>query len=451
MNKILAIAWKNVYITYRDRNLLLIMLATPLALSIIIGLAFGGLGSGTGGITDVPVAIVNLDSSIEQNGQTFNFGETLVGILNPTPPTSDSAGLPECPLDTTTSDPSQAGSLDGLLNVSVLSTPEEARQGVADGDYTVAVIIPENFSSTLLNVDRTDATTTIEVLGSSASPIRSGIVRSITEGIANSFVSGNIAIRSTVNALVQRAQSDLGFGITFAANATTWQPNFSCAFSPNLNTLTLTRDAVTLNQQRSAFAQILVTIGTAQAMFFALFTGQGSFSAIYEERKAGTLQRMAIAPMQRRDILSGYVLGAFITVALQLIFLLIALTLVASAMEGVAQLIWGTNPILLGVVIAMTLSVCGIGVLVASVARTTQQANVVGPILFTFMAFLGGTFGVQMPVEIARLSPIYWAVDALNRLSNGNPDILLNMVVLIVQGLVMFVVGLFLFNRNDLV
>jgi ABC-2 type transport system permease protein len=416
-------------------------------------LAFGGLGSGTGGITDVPVAIVNLDSSIEQNGQTFNFGETIVGIFNPTSTTdtTDSVSLPECPLDTTNGDTAQAGSLDELLNVNILNTPEEARQGVANGEYTVAIIIPENFSSTLVNVDRADVTTTIEVLGSSASPIRSGIVRSITEGIANSFVSGNIAIRSTINALVQRAQSDLGFGITFATNATTWQPNFSCAFSLNLNTLTLTRDTVNLNQERSAFAQILVTIGTAQAMFFALFTGQGSFSAIYEERKAGTLQRMAIAPMPRRDILSGYVLGAFITVALQLTFLLIALTLVASVLEGTLQFIWGTNPLLLGVVIAMTLSVCGIGVLVASVARTTQQANVVGPILFTFMAFLGGTFGVQMPVEIARLSPIYWAVDALNRLSNGNPDIFLNMVVLIVQGLVMFAVGVFLFNRNDLV
>ena len=46
MNKLWTIAWKELYTRFTDRNLILIMIATPLALSTIMGLAFGGLGSG---------------------------------------------------------------------------------------------------------------------------------------------------------------------------------------------------------------------------------------------------------------------------------------------------------------------------------------------------------------------------------------------------------------------
>ena len=46
MRKIWTIAWKELYMTFSDRNLVAIMIAAPLAISTIIGLAFGGLGGG---------------------------------------------------------------------------------------------------------------------------------------------------------------------------------------------------------------------------------------------------------------------------------------------------------------------------------------------------------------------------------------------------------------------
>jgi len=72
LNKIWQIAYKDLYITFTDRNLLILMLAAPLAIATIIGLAFGGLSSGAP-IRDVPIAIVNQDAGDgEQNfGQVF--------------------------------------------------------------------------------------------------------------------------------------------------------------------------------------------------------------------------------------------------------------------------------------------------------------------------------------------------------------------------------------------
>ncbi|MFN8372389.1 MAG: hypothetical protein U0694_05875 [Anaerolineae bacterium] len=65
MRKILVIIYQSLYNTYSDRNLLLIMLAAPLALSTIIGLAFGGAGNGDVSIENIPVVIVNLDTPAE--------------------------------------------------------------------------------------------------------------------------------------------------------------------------------------------------------------------------------------------------------------------------------------------------------------------------------------------------------------------------------------------------
>lgn len=81
MNKIFAIAWKEVYTTFRSRNLLLIMFATPIVLSTIMGLVFGGLGGSDDGqaFTNMPIAVVNMDEG-------FNFGNLAEGgaANNPT-------------------------------------------------------------------------------------------------------------------------------------------------------------------------------------------------------------------------------------------------------------------------------------------------------------------------------------------------------------------------------
>ena len=84
MNKIFTIAWKDIRSTYSDRNLVMIMLAAPLAVATIIALAFGGVGGGDVPIRDIPVAIVNFDTGA--NGQ--NLGATYVNAFIPSEDTT---------------------------------------------------------------------------------------------------------------------------------------------------------------------------------------------------------------------------------------------------------------------------------------------------------------------------------------------------------------------------
>ena len=69
MRKILVFASKELYTAFRDRNLMLLMFATPLVLSTIIGLAFGGVGGNDDSqlpdFADIPVAVVNLDEGVD--------------------------------------------------------------------------------------------------------------------------------------------------------------------------------------------------------------------------------------------------------------------------------------------------------------------------------------------------------------------------------------------------
>jgi len=79
LKKIWALVWKDLYITYTDRSLILIMVATPLLLSTIISLAFGNLSGSDVPISDIPVAVVNLDSG----GESGNYGAIIVNALVP--------------------------------------------------------------------------------------------------------------------------------------------------------------------------------------------------------------------------------------------------------------------------------------------------------------------------------------------------------------------------------
>src|SRR5688572_15741310 len=82
-NAIRAIAQKDIYTAFTDRSLLLIMFATPLVLSTIIGLAFGGIGGGGGDLPVTSLAIVNQDQGAELNGTQLVYGDIFVNVFSP--------------------------------------------------------------------------------------------------------------------------------------------------------------------------------------------------------------------------------------------------------------------------------------------------------------------------------------------------------------------------------
>lgn len=449
LNKIWTIAWKDIYTTFRDRNVVLIMIAAPLAVATIIALAFGGIGGGNSPIENIPVAIVNHD----KGGEFANLGAIYVNAFIP-PAEGSATGQPsECALVDESSNQTAASntSLQDLTDAVKVDDVATAKAGVDNGQYTAAIIIPPDFTERLTyGQNKPIEATGIEVYANGGREIAAGIIRSIVEGITNQIATGNIAVAATIDTLVNRAQSDPAFGLQFlAASANgSFSPDFNCAFSPALNNLTVKQEQVK-GQQISATTTLLVLFGSAQAMFFTLFTGQSGVQDFFIERRQWTLQRMVIAPIPRIAILVGKLLGTFVTCVFQLIFLFIALTIVGSILNGSFVLIWGNNLLLVFLVIlGASLAATGLGTLLAGIARTPEQGQIFGSLINIGMSVLGGAFGFQLPQSVAQFSILYWGTDAFQKLASGRGDIGLNLVVLVVFGVLLFGIGFWFFNRR---
>jgi ABC-2 type transport system permease protein len=472
MSKLWTIAAREIWTRFTDRNLLLIMLAAPLVISTIIGLAFGGLGRTSSPIRDIPVVVVNHDQPVLDG---TSFGVLLAGLLTEGqlpagsgPSTADRPQPSAAPGGGSTGDTLTLGELiDGrtfdeaaaqrLVDDGTIAPPSAAagspeyldaaaRAAVDKGLYTALVTIPADFSgalNSLADPRQTPAATSVAVYGNAGQGLSAGIVRSVIDTITAQMLGGNIAIGATLTELAAGQPAALA-----AASNLDLSKLFACAFVPGNDLVQLANEPVQATRTSTAGA-LLVTFGSAQALFFALFTGQFGILSMYEERENGTLQRILVSPTPRWAILGGKLVGVLASVLFQLVALVLALTIVGSLIEGQLTFIWGTDLVRLGLVLlAVAVAVSGLGMLMAGVLKGIEQANVVGSVLNIALGVLGGAFGFQLPRSVAQFSLIYWAREAFDVLAAGRGDVALNILVLFVEGAVMFGLGLILFNRR---
>lgn len=460
MNKIWNIARKDIIRTFTDRSLILIMLVTPLALASIIAFAFSDIGSGNSPLRDIPVALVNLDEGDTQSN--FNGGAIFVSGLIPSEENDSSANsaIGTCALTQsgeTNAQESAQFSLEDLTDTTLLSTREEAIEGVNNGDYAAAIIIPSGFTRAVSYSQQggfSGEEATVEVYGNSGSPISASVIRSVAESFTNQIINGQIAIGATIDSMINRAGTDAEFGQAFGtANSDgTFVPDFSCAFDSGLNTVGIVTQ--TSAGEETEGVNFLVLFGSAQAAFFALFTASGSASDIMEERRNGTLQRLLVSPTSRLQILLGKLVGTFTTVLLQLIFLFIGFTLINTLLEGELSMIWGDNLLAIGALLIVTaLGASGVGMMTAAVAKSAEQAGVIGGVVSMFMGVTGGAFfqldTIPAIEPVTRLSIVFWGSDGFKRLADGNSDITLHLLFLVGIGLALFMISLTLFNRRQ--
>ncbi|MCH8337985.1 MAG: ABC transporter permease [Chloroflexi bacterium] len=473
MRKILIIAWKEIYLTFTNRNLLIIMILSPLAVATIVGLAFGGSGANDIPIRDIPVAIVNQDQG---NDFGLNYGDIFVSLLVPAEgqglvPTqgegtcdlleSRSSGRRDSNVlhdltDSVVFDAAVANALieSGELDPPVHDTTEEnyvelvAKLAVKNGTYVAAIIIPPNFTQRIAYIPVIHPSieqSGITVYANSGSPISSGVIRSIAGGITQRIAAGNIAMAATFGELQER----YGAAALSTFSQDDFSSAFACAFDPGTDLVQLQSESVRGGASDDTTSIILVAVGSAQAMFFAMFTAQFGVLSMHQERREWTLQRLVISPTPRSHILAGKLLGVFVTVIFQLLVLIVALTLIASLLQRELTLIWGDDFLSLGLLVfAAALGVAGFGMLLAGIVRTAEQGQVVGPVANMVQGVLGGAFGFLLPTSVAVFSLVYWGRQAFLSLSRGDSDIGLNLLVLVVLGLIMYVLGVILFNRR---
>jgi ABC-2 type transport system permease protein len=202
------------------------------------------------------------------------------------------------------------------------------------------------------------------------------LVESLAAGLASRFYAGHITPGSaTDRAAISIATGDLGNGGRRVLNY----------FAPSI-------------------AVIFLFIGSGLGM-----------RSLMLERSAGTLVRMAAAPVQPIHIVAGKLAAILITG-------LTSILVVWGVTSSVFGARWGSPSGVVLMAVGSTLAMCGLGVFLTSLARNEREAFGVALIVGLFLSLLGGNLlppGSLPPIfqTLSLGTPNGWALVGFGRLS----------------------------------
>jgi ABC-2 type transport system permease protein len=181
----------------------------------------------------------------------------------------------------------------------------------------------------------------------------------------------------------------------------------------------------------------------AMAVMFVFFATQYGALAIHSDRQNGTLARLLAAPIAPGAILFGAALAS-------LVLGLVAMTVLWAVTTFLVGASWGTPALVALLIVCAVIAATGLSMLVATLARTPQQAGALIAMIALSMAAIGGVFLPlsQAPATIVTLSqvtPHAWFLRGIDPLADPGAtlaDVLPSVVVLLGMGLAAGVVGL---------
>lgn len=354
LRAVVAIALKDLRQRLRDRSAIVLGFIAPVAVAALISVAFGSTGS-----FHTTMAVVDLDGG---------------------------------PLATAFTSYIKEPGLSDLLTVTPVTGEADARAKVAGGDLGAAFVIPPGFSSGVTSGKGRPIT----VLAS----VDASIAEQVARSLAQAFTAQVDAVRLSVDAAVA-AGAPRASAASLAAQAAAARPPEQ----------TVAQGSGTRPPTGTSYYAPAMGIFF---MFFAISFGARSF---FLERTAGTLERLAAAPIGAGTILMGKSLATFV-------YGVASLGTVALVTSLVFDAHWGPPLVVLALIVALALTLVGLTALVITTARTERQADGFASMLTFGLVLLGGNFvfiGGAPPLvrTLALLTPNGWALRAFTDLAGG--------------------------------
>ena len=351
----LVIALKDLRQRLRDRSAVILGFVAPLAVAGLISLAFGGVDT-----FHADVAVVDHDTGPVSAGFTaFLTSPELAKVVTVRRVDSDAA----------------------------------ATRMVRDGTVGAAFVVPAGWSGAMHGIGPAPGVT---VLASADSPVAGQVAASLAEAFSAQLDADRLSVAAALAA---------GAAPTRTAELA------AAAAQGRLPESVVERAAGTkVLSARSYYAP-------AMGIFFLLFAIGFGARSFFQERTAGTLDRIAAAPVGPGTILLGKSLATFAYGA-------ISLGTVAVATSLVFHADWGPPPMVGALVLALSLTLVGLTALVITVARTERQADGIAAMLTFGLVLLGGNviFISSAPPALRTLAlftPNGWALRAFTDLAGG--------------------------------
>ena len=348
------IAAKDLKIILRDRNALLMMFLVPMLIISVSGLALGGDYEQN---MRISVLVVDLDNDEVSRG--------LVEFLE---------------------------DID-ILDVDMESNEFAARERVKNQEYGRLIIIPLGFTESVM----TGQDTELLIIVNPTEESQNTVLEKIVEGYA-SRISTNVVVVKTVGAYgIPVYTEEQILEIVDTAEQFVQPPPVEVTIESTASSLA----------EFSAFTQYVPGF----AVMFLLFTTVqiGSVSLI-KEQEAGTLRRLVTAPISRVEIIGGKIASTFIRGFVQL-------TVLMYFGNVVFDLDLGSDTLALLILIAaITLASTGLGLLVAVLVKTADQADSVSLLLVLIMSAVGGSWWPlfiepQFMQDMAHFTITAWAME----------------------------------------
>lgn len=390
MRRILLIAFKDLLLIIRDRSTVLMILIGPFLLTLGMGLISGQMGgsaSPSSGPSDIPVVIVN------QDGQTL--GNALVNVLS----------SPE---------------LATLLEPSLVSGIEEAKQQVEEDQAAAAIIIPAGFTQSLIPPagewqawlpSLSSSNVTLQIYANPRRPNSVAIVESIVREFLFRVERGRILGWTAIAPLVAK-------GVIQPTQA----EDVGRAWGESLARSGIEKDLIQVVTTEGEAIQprdvnVMASMAPGMALLFLMFTATFGARSLLVERRQQTLQRLMVTPTRPIQILLGKGIGVYLSGVVQQVLLI-------GVSTWLFALHWGDAVGVVALVLCASLAAVGWGLLIAALARTPAQIASAGTALMLVFGLLGGSFvdlGDMPPAVyvLSRLTPNAWGLDGYAILAGG--------------------------------
>jgi ABC-2 type transport system permease protein len=370
IHQILSTTWKDLKILFKDPGGIATLFLMPLMFIIVMSTALQGLFDSGTDTQPRRLPVVNLDR-----------GECAAKVVE---------------------------ALDGIDGIEIeiawdgeQLTRERAEALVADGERSVAIVFPADFSAQIEERSEGDDTTaTVELIADPAASVQliapiQGMVFGAAERVAETQVA-----QARIAASLESAFAQL------PAEARSVSDQIAIEMDGS--------SVVTLEQVAPAEMKIEVFPDTYQqnvpgyTLLGVFFIVGAMTSSILQEKREGTFRRLLVAPLPKPILLAGKILPYYLVNLVQV-----------AIMFGVAHLLFGMafgDPVALAAVsLAMAAAATSLGIMVAALGKTDTQVGGITSLLTLTMSALGGCL---MPASImpdflqtlSRFTPHAWAM-----------------------------------------
>jgi ABC-2 type transport system permease protein len=267
----------------------------------------------------------------------------------------------------------------------------EAERLAEDGDVDAAFVIPAGFSDAAAGGRGTE----IRVITDPRSDVGGLIARSIAQSFANDLDAVTLSVATAI-----------AFGAPHEDAAALAERARGTPAAAGLD-------------RSTAEGQLLSSttfFAIGMAVFFVFFTVEFGVRSLLDERQGGTLARLLVAPLRPAWIVGGKVLAGFVVGLVSMATLILASTVLLGAD-------WGEPLGVFLVVLFGVGSAVGLTALVATLAKTPQQAAGYTSLVAVVLGLFGGTF---FPISQASflgtlsfVAPQAWMMRGFQDLAGG--------------------------------